>query len=163
MKFQPSRKHGIRDVIFTVAAICTLPAVALAQDDEVRGKVQGIGGVFFKVDDVDSVNAWYKEHLGIDASGAGFTFFMWRNHEEASNEHRTVWAPYPKSSDYFGKPEQQIMINYIVDDLDAILEGLERQGVTKVGDIEEYDYGRFGWILDVEGNKVELWEPKDPG
>ncbi|MEQ8858916.1 MAG: hypothetical protein RIC56_09730 [Pseudomonadales bacterium] len=130
--------------------------------DGAPGHVRGIGGVFFKVDDPKAVAAWYRRNFGLDVGDGGFAHFLWRDPVDPSIEQRTVWSPFPRSSDYFGDAGQQLMINYIVVDLDGFLRQLAANGVTQVGGIEEYDYGRFAWVVDVEGNRVELWEPPGP-
>ncbi|NIR47767.1 VOC family protein [candidate division KSB1 bacterium] len=122
--------------------------------------VTGIGGVFFKVNDPEQFRAWYKKHLGIRASASGANFF-WRKSDDPQSFARTVWTPFPQNSDYFGPGAQQIMINYRVRELDALLNKLTAAGVEQVGKVEEYWYGRFAWIIDGEGNRVELWEPVD--
>lgn len=124
-----------------------------------EGHVKGIGGIFFKVDDPDKVRQWYQDHFGIPAVEPGYGHFFWRDYLTPNKTHRTVWSPFPMNSDQFGRPEQQVMINYIVDDLTTFLVKLRAEGVEQLGDIEVYPYGSFAWIRDVEGNKVELWEP----
>ena len=122
------------------------------------GRVIGIGGVFFEADDPAALRAWYAEHLGMEVGPNGWDF-LWRERGEAGRPGRTVWNPFPRESDYFGPGEQQLMVNYIVDDLDALLERLRARGVEQVKPMEEYPYGRFAWVADGEGNRVELWEP----
>lgn len=119
--------------------------------------VTGIGGVFFKASDPAKLRDWYREHLGVDAGPQGFNFF-WRE-PNAALFGRTVWSIFPEGTQYFGDEGQDLMINYRVSDLDALLTKLQRQGVIQVGEVEEYWYGRFAWIIDGEGNRVELWEP----
>lgn len=121
--------------------------------------VTGIGGVFFKVDDPQAFTAWYREHLGIEATEYGANFY-WRT-LDGDRVGRTVWTPFPRESTYFGDSDQQIMINYRVKDLEKLLAKLEEKGVERIGEIETYDYGTFAWIHDLEGNRVELWEPVD--
>ena len=114
--------------------------------------------VFFKVDDPARFSAWYREHLGIDAARPADNF-VWRERDAPDNVGYTVWSPFPRDTGYFGSSEQPLMINYRVRDLDALLAKLRAAGVEQVKDVEEYPYGRFAWILDGEGNRVELWEP----
>lgn len=137
-----------------------LALAAFKQPSNSKAPVDGVGGIFFKVDNPKKFKAWYKKHLGIDSGPSGAMIF-WRTMEDPEVFGRTVWAPFSKDSDYFGSKEQKIMINYRVNDLDALLKQLHSSGVKQVGDVEEYWYGRFAWIIDVEGNKVELWEPVD--
>ncbi len=133
-----------------------------AFDGPPGGHVRGIGGVFFKADDPVALGAWYRRHFGIDVGESGFAHFLWREHADPAAERRTVWSPFPRSSDYFGAGDQQLMINYIVVDLDGFLQQLEASGISRVGEIAAYDYGRFAWVVDLEGNRVELWEPSPP-
>jgi predicted enzyme related to lactoylglutathione lyase len=123
-----------------------------------EGHVKGIGGIFFRAENPDTLRQWYQDHFGIPAVEHGYAHFFWRDYLESNKTHRTVWSPVPLASDQFARPEQQLMINYIVGDLDAFLTELQASGVEQVGDMEDYPYGRFAWIIDVEGNKVELWE-----
>jgi predicted enzyme related to lactoylglutathione lyase len=113
---------------------------------------QGIGGVFFRSSDPDALRAWYAEHLGLAMEDYGTTF-------AAKAGDQTVWAPFPTDTGYFGRREQQAMINYRVRDLDAMLEQLRAAGVDVDPQVEEHEYGRFGWATDLEGNRFELWEP----
>lgn len=116
-------------------------------------KVTGFGGAFLRVDDPDALYAWYQQHLGIEASGGTFSF--------PASEQKAVIAVafFPRSSSYF--PESQpAMLNFQVEDLDVILDKLTAEGVLVDPKREDYDYGRFGWFTDPQGNRVELWEPK---
>jgi predicted enzyme related to lactoylglutathione lyase len=122
-------------------------------------KVTGIGGVFFKVGDVEKMAAWYREHLGIQTEG-GCADFPWREKERPDEIGRTVWAMFPPDSTHFGESSSPLMINYRVANLDGMLEQL-RGGGIKVEKVEEHDYGRFAWIMDPEGNRIELWEPRE--
>lgn len=121
-------------------------------------RVTGIGGIFFKCEDPKAIKEWYATHLGIPVDNYGWTFW-WKDKD--GNECSTQWSPFEAKSNYFAPSEKPFMINYRVDDLEALLAVLEEEGVTIVGEIETYDYGKFGWILDPEGNKIELWEPID--
>ncbi|MFK7865459.1 MAG: VOC family protein [Pseudohongiellaceae bacterium] len=122
------------------------------------GHVKGIGGIFFKVEDPAKVTQWYQDHFGIPAVEPGFAHFFWRDYLQSNRTNRTVWSPFPMNSELLENPKQQFMINYIVDDLDTMLAELKASGIEQVGETEDYPYGRFAWIIDVEGNKVELWE-----
>lgn len=141
----------------------TLPdrsAAAREASESATGVVTGIGGVFFKVRDPDSLRLWYRRHLGIDAGPTGANFF-WHPPGDHETLARTVWTPFPEDTPYFGDSGQRLMINYRVRDLQGLLERVAAEGVTQVGEVEEYSYGTFAWILDGEGNRVELWEPVD--
>ena len=121
-------------------------------------RVTGLGGIFFKSNDPKKIREWYRTHLGIDAAEDG-AVFRWRDIDEPERTGSTVWSAFPTETKYFAPSDKPFMINYRVKDLKALLDELRKEGVTVVGQIEEYDYGKFGWILDPEGNKIELWEP----
>jgi predicted enzyme related to lactoylglutathione lyase len=122
-----------------------------------RGRAVGIGGVFFKANDPDALAQWYVDKLGLPQDEAGVSF---SSHDETPGA-RTVFATFEDQSTYFGAGSQRFMINFRVDDLDALLKRLGEDGVQIVPVHEEYDFGRFAWIVDPEGNRVELWEPKE--
>ena len=122
-------------------------------------KVTGIGGVFFKVHDPKSMTSWYQEHLGIEAE-SGSADFAWREKDHPEQIGRTVWAIFATDSTHFGRSTSPLMVNYRVSDLDKMLEQLRRGGVA-IEKVEDCDYGRFAWIADPEGNRIELWEPKE--
>jgi predicted enzyme related to lactoylglutathione lyase len=121
--------------------------------------IRGVGGVFFKVTNPERMAQWYQEHLGIESSD-GSAEFHWREDDQASKRPpgRTVWALFPKDTSYLGASDRGFMINYCVHDLHALLEHLRSKGVTIEG-TEDFEYGRFAWITDPEGNRIELWEP----
>ncbi len=123
-------------------------------------KVTGIGGIFFKCKDPNKVMEWYKTHLGIETDQYG-TNFEWRQADDSSKKGSTQWSPFADTTNYFGPSDQDFMINYRVENLVSLVEQLKLEGVTIVDEIETYSYGKFVHILDVEGNKVELWEPGD--
>lgn len=126
-------------------------------------KVTGIGGIFFKCKDPKAVNEWYKTHLGFDTSPYG-TSFEWQQVDSSSGKATkglTQWNPFAESTKYFSPSTKDFMINYRVDNLEALVEELRKENVTIVDKIETYDYGKFVHILDIEGNKIQLWEPKD--
>jgi len=120
--------------------------------------VTGIGGVFFKAKDPKAMAAWYRKNLGIQSMG-GFADFVWRDKDHPEEMGRTAWAIFPINTTYFGQSSSPLMINYRVANLDRMLDQLRRSGV-KIGKIENTDYGRFSWVTDPEGNRIELWEPK---
>ena len=120
-------------------------------------RVTGIGGIFFKSENPDLTKEWYKNHLGLPVDDYGCTF-RWKD-EDGSNG-TTHWSPFAKDTKYFEPSEKQFMMNFRVDNLEKLLTVLKEEEVTIVGEMESYDYGNFGWILDPEGNKIELWEPK---
>ncbi len=123
-------------------------------------KVNGIGGIFFKCKHPDETKAWYGEHLGLalDDYGSAFEFRNANNPEEI-NYFR--WSPFDKNTNYFDPSEKEFMVNYRVQNIEALVENLQAKGVKVLDKIEAYDYGKFVHILDPEGNKIELWEPID--
>ena len=125
---------------------------------EARGRVVGIGGVFFKSSDHQRLRSWYAQNLGIDHGKEGAAF-KWRAHDKPEAEHFTAWSVFPEASHYFDPSPTRFMVNYIVDDLEAILAKLASNGVRIDPKREDYDYGRFAWVYDSDGNKIELWEP----
>jgi len=125
-------------------------------------RVTGLGGVFFKSSDPEKLKEWYSRHLGIKSDKYG-GIFRWRDFQKPDQEASTAWGPFRKDTDYFLPSRKDYMFNYRVENLEKLLEILKEEGIEIVGGIEEYEYGKFGWILDPEGNKIELWEPKDAG
>jgi len=125
-------------------------------------RVTGIGGIFFKTDDPEKMKSWYGKHLGIQTDQYGGVF-RWKNAEKPDQTCYTAWSPFSRKSTYFAPSEKEFMFNYRVEDLEALLTVLKEEGVTVVGEIQSFSYGKFGWILDPEGNKIELWEPIDKG
>ena len=121
-------------------------------------RVTGLGGVFFKSDHPEKLYAWYEEHLGLKRDSSEGVAFRWRDTEEGK-EGLTALGIFDKNSKYFDPSRSQFMLNFRVADLDALLAALRAEGVEVEEKIEEYDYGRFGWFTDPEGNRVELWQP----
>jgi predicted enzyme related to lactoylglutathione lyase len=121
--------------------------------------VTGIGGVFFKARDNEALTAWYREHLGIALEG-GYHMFPWKDDAESG---ATVFSIFPADSDYFSPGTASFMLNFRVDDLDGVLERLRSLGDQVDDKILDEGYGRFGWVVDPEGNRVELWEPAAEG
>ncbi len=123
-------------------------------------KVTGIGGVFFKVKDPAATRAWYAEHLGLPCDEYG-ALFHFREEEDPKQEGQLQWSPFAEDTTYFAPSTQPFMINYRVVDLDGLLADLAAAGIDLVGEIQDESYGRFAHVMDPEGNKIELWEPKD--
>ncbi len=121
-------------------------------------QVTGIGGVFFKAKDPKGMAAWYRKNLGIQSKG-GYADFIWRDKDHPEEVGHTAWAIFPTNTTYFGPAASALMINYRVANLERMLEQLRRSGV-KIEKVEDFDYGRFAWLEDPEGNRLELWEPK---
>jgi predicted enzyme related to lactoylglutathione lyase len=128
-------------------------------------RVTGIGGIFFKSEDPDKLYQWYETHLGIPQSPHGTgAVFEWREIDnsqknEAAKNGATAWSIFPGNTKYFDPGRSGFMINYRVDNLDALLEALKEEGVQIDPHREDSDYGRFAWIMDPDGNRIELWEP----
>ncbi|HMG91056.1 MAG TPA: VOC family protein [Chryseolinea sp.] len=127
-------------------------------------RVTGLGGVFFKSEEPKKLREWYGKHLGLDMEDWGSTF-LWidPNNPEAKAQARTAWSPFEKDTTYFNPSTKSYMFNYRVENLVELLKVLRDEGVTVIDKVEDLPYGKFGWIMDPEGNKIELWEPKDEG
>ncbi len=124
------------------------------------GRVTGIGGIFFKCKDPKAVRDWYKKNLGLDTDKYG-TNFMWWQGADSTKKGSTQWSPFSEKTKYFEPSTKEFMINYRVDNLDALVEALKKDSVKITDKIEIFNYGKFIHILDNEGNKIELWEPND--
>jgi len=124
-------------------------------------RVTGIGGIFFKSDDPKVLMAWYQKHLGIKADPYGGWSFQWREKRRAQRIGTTVFSPFKEDTRYFDPSEAPYMFNFRVENLRALLSQLKREGVHVLDQVEEFPYGKFGWIIDPEGRKIELWEPPD--
>jgi predicted enzyme related to lactoylglutathione lyase len=123
-------------------------------------KVTGIGGIFFFCDDTAKVKQWYAENLGLETNDYGSTF-EFRNANRPDEINYLQWSPFKKGSKYFSPSTKEFMINYRVQNIEELVKKLKENGVTILDDIDTYDYGKFVHILDLEGNKIELWEPVD--
>jgi len=125
---------------------------------EQRGRILGIGGIFFKSADRDQMREWYAKHLGLADKESG-AMLPWREHDDPQKEHVTVWTVFPASTKYFDPSPAPFMADYIVDDMDALLDRLKQEGVKIDPKRMDESYGRFAWIYDLDGNKIELWQP----
>lgn len=121
-------------------------------------KVTGIGGIFFKCKDPKAVKEWYNKHLGLDAGDYGASF-EWRQDDDPTKKGLTQWNVNTETAKNYEPSTKDFMINYRVENLDALLEELKKEGVTILDEVVSYDFGKFVHILDMEGNKVQLWEP----
>lgn len=123
-------------------------------------RVTGIGGIFFKCKNPKAVREWYQEHLGLNTNPYGSVFEWWQG-ADSTKKGFTQWSPFNEKTTYFEPSTKDFMINYRVDNLEALVAALTKEGVTITDTIETYDYGKFVHIMDLEGNKIELWEPND--
>ena len=124
--------------------------------------VLGIGGIFFKAQDPEKLAAWYKEHLDLDVEDYGGVTFREPSSADAVAAKRqsyVVWSPFPADTDYFSPSTKPFMINFRVTDLDQLLAKLRAKGVTVEEKTDKSEFGYFGWVMDPEGNRIELWEP----
>jgi predicted enzyme related to lactoylglutathione lyase len=122
-------------------------------------RVTGIGGIFFQAKDPAALGAWYKRHLGIDVQPWGGAAFDWTDDAGKPVGGTTAWSVFPAGSDQFAPSQAPFMINYRVHDLTALLQALRDEGCNVLDKTDDGEYGKFGWVIDPEGNKVELWEP----
>lgn len=134
------------------------PPATTTIEPKSQGRVLGIGGIFFKTADQAATREWYAKHLGLVDKGQG-VMLPWREHDDPQKEHVTVWSTFPSNTKYFAPSQATFMLNYIVDDLDVLLERLQTEGVKIDPKRMNESYGRFAWIYDSDGNKIELWEP----
>ena len=122
-------------------------------------RVTGIGGIFLKAERPDLLAEWYQNHLGMKPAPYCGVDFEWREKDSPETIGKTAWCMFPANTEYFGPGPQQAMVNYRVDDLDGLLRKLEDAGVEVDLRRQDDELGRFAWIIDPEGNRVELWEP----
>lgn len=122
-------------------------------------RVIGLGGPFIKASDPKALAAWYEKHLGISFNGSTYTVWQFANEDGSKKTGYNVFSFFKKDSDYFAPGTSPVMLNFIVKDLFALLKVLKEEGVEAVGEPMDEEYGKFGWILDPDGNKIELWEP----
>lgn len=124
------------------------------------GRVTGIGGIFFTSRDPEKTREWYKAHLGLNTDQYGTTF-EWRQSDSPEKKGFSQWSPMNHDSDYFEYHERDFIINFRVENIEKLIEDLRAAGVSIVSEIQAFEYGKFAQILDPEGNKLELWEPRD--
>jgi catechol 2,3-dioxygenase-like lactoylglutathione lyase family enzyme len=121
--------------------------------------ITGIGGIFFKAKDPEKLAAWYQEHLGLEVEDFGGVTFREEPAQENKRQAYTLWSPFPSDTEYFAPSEKPFMINFRVVDLDGLLAKLRGEGVTVDDQVQKSEFGYFGWAMDPEGNRIELWEP----
>jgi len=132
----------------------------LPNDQTDLKRATGIGGVFFKCKDPKKVREWYQKHLGFETNQYG-AVFEWRHGADSSQKGFSQWSPFKETTKYFEPSTKEFMINYRVADLEALIAQLKKDGVTVTDSIQTFEYGKFVHIMDLEGNKIELWEPND--
>lgn len=123
-------------------------------------RVTGFGGVFFKAKDPKALGEWYRVHLGMDVQDWGGVSFRWADDTKASTG-TTIWSPFKEDTSYFAPSAAPFMVNFRVDNLHELLSALRAEGCSVDDKVEESEYGKFGWVMDPEGNRVELWQPPD--
>ncbi|RLV60348.1 VOC family protein [Parashewanella curva] len=124
-------------------------------------RVTGIGGVFIKSSNPEQLRAWYQKHLGIDIQSWGGTSFQWHDEKNPTPDGATVWSVFDNTSKYFEPSQAGFMVNYRVDDLFTLLDVLKSEGCNVMEATEVSEFGKFGWVIDPDGNKVELWQPPE--
>jgi len=122
-------------------------------------RVTGIGGVFFKSKDPKKLGEWYRTHLGMNVEEWGGVAFRWATPENEAGIGSTIWSPFKEDTEYFEPSKASFMINYRVEDLHAVLAQLRSEGCEVDARVEESEYGKFGWVMDPEENRLELWQP----
>ena len=128
--------------------------------NEKMKRVTGIGGIFFKCKDPKKVREWYQTHLGLNTNQYG-AVFEWYQGADSTKKGFSQWSPFKETTKYFEPSTKEFMINYRVENLEALVVELKKEGITVTDSIQSVDYGKFVHIMDIEGNKIELWEPND--
>ena len=127
-------------------------------------RVTGIGGVFFKSENPEKLKEWYAKHLGVPIVEEGpdesYVIFDWQKQADEERKGYTLWGPFKEDTEYMRPSKKEFMFNFTVENLAEILAILRDEGVNVFDEIEDNREGKFGWIMDPEGNKIELWEPK---
>ncbi|MFN0032652.1 MAG: nuclear transport factor 2 family protein [Flavobacteriales bacterium] len=156
---------GAKISVWTMMADTKIPQAimdtVMATSDDAKKKVYGFGGVFFKSPSPEKLAAWYDEHLGTRFGKNAYQTFKWRERNRPGRMGRTEFSIFSESTDYYAPSQSRFMLNFRVEDLDGLLLLLTEKGVTTVGTPESFEYGKFAWILDPDGNKIELWQPVD--
>jgi predicted enzyme related to lactoylglutathione lyase len=122
-------------------------------------RVTGVGGIFIKSADPQRMRDWYQKHLGIQIEAWGGIGFSWKNADNPEGVGTTVWNIFEASSDYFNPSKATFMVNYRVADLASLLAALRAEGCNVDPKMDDSEYGKFGWVFDPDGNKIELWDP----
>ncbi len=124
-------------------------------------RVTGIGGIFFKAQDPDALREWYRKHLGIEVESWGGFAFQWKSDDNPAGGGMTVWSINKADSKQFEPSTAPFMINYRVADIDALLAALKAEGCNVDDHAQDSEYGKFGYVMDPEGNRIELWQPPE--
>jgi len=124
-------------------------------------RVTGVGGIFIKSANAERLRAWYQKHLGINVESWGGAAFQWAGSHNPDGHGTTVWNVFEASSNYFEPSAAAFMVNYRVENLHALIAALREEGCQVVGEPQDSEYGKFGWVVDPDGNKIELWEPPE--
>ena len=127
----------------------------------IEKRVTGIGGVFFKARDPKALGEWYRKHLGVEVEDWGGAAFQWASPDNPTGRGTTIWSPFKADTSYFAPSQASFMVNFRVRDLHRLLAVLRAEGCQVDDKTDESEYGKFGWVIDPEGNKVELWEPPE--
>lgn len=122
-------------------------------------KVTGLGGIFFKSKSPKDLLAWYKQHLGLEPEDWGGQVFQWREKDNPETVGQTIFTPFKPETKKLEPSTESYMFNFRVDDLDGLMEKLRKNGVTIVDEVQDTEYGKFGWVMDPDGRKIELWQP----
>jgi predicted enzyme related to lactoylglutathione lyase len=137
----------------------TSDSIAISKGVQHMKRVTGIGGIFFKARNPDSLRTWYRQHLGIEIEAWGGFAFKWRSEQTPDGNGTTVWNIFKADTKYFDPSQSSFMINYRVDNLDELLRVLRIEGCNVDSKVDESEFGKFGWVMDPEGNRIELWQP----
>ena len=124
-------------------------------------RVTGIGGIFFKSKDPKALGEWYRTHLGLNVEEWGGVAFRWVTSENPTGTGTTIWTPFKDDTSYFAPSTASFMINFRVQDLHALVTALRAEGCDVDAKVDESEYGKFGWVQDPEGNRIELWQPPE--
>jgi catechol 2,3-dioxygenase-like lactoylglutathione lyase family enzyme len=124
-------------------------------------RVTGVGGIFFKSKNPKALAEWYRVHLGLHVEAWGGVTFRWANEDNPTGAGTTIWNPFEENTSYFAPSESSFMVNFRVADLHALLAALRAEGCRVEDKTDDSEYGKFGWVLDPDGNKVELWQPPE--
>jgi len=160
-------------IIFFLSALLIIAAIGaiksteknksnpeMKNNEEQKGRVTGVGGIFFKSKDPDKMKDWYNQNLGLVTNEYG-SLFEFRKSDKPEEKAYLQWSAFSEKTKYFEPSQKEFMINYRVENIESLVEELKKNGIQVVDSIESYEYGKFVHILDPENNKIELWEPVD--